>query len=445
MKIRVLLGLIAALVSVLAIAPTASAATAKTKANALTAPVTGTVTNIGTGAVTQAAQVRIQRFEIQNGQLVAIAAVTDAAGQVLATVPIPVDLGPTQGTCRILHLELGPLDLNLLGLRIQLNRVVLDITAERGPGNLLGNLLCAIAGLLDRPPTAGGLVAQLNRLVRLIGGGPFATIPATGTVTNPATGAVTQVTGIRIARFAIQNGQLVAIAALLDAAGNVLATVPIPVDLGPTQGTCQILHLELGPLDLNLLGLRIQLNRVVLDITAEPGPGNLLGNLLCSIARLLDRNPTAGLANLLNRLIGLTGANPLASVPATGTVTNNTGAVTQVASLDVIRFVARKGRLMAIVALMDAAGNRITTAAVPVVRPASHGTCQILRLVLGPLDLNILGLRIQLSRVELVITAEPGPGNLLGNLLCRIAHLLDRPGGVPALANQLNRLVALRR
>ena len=44
---------------------------------------------------------------------------------------------------------LGPLDLNLLGLEIHLQRVVLDIVAVAGAGNLLGNLLCAVAGLLD--------------------------------------------------------------------------------------------------------------------------------------------------------------------------------------------------------------------------------------------------------------------------------------------------------
>ena len=44
---------------------------------------------------------------------------------------------------------LGPLDLNLLGLEVHLDPVVLDIVAQPGPGNLLGNLLCAVAGLLD--------------------------------------------------------------------------------------------------------------------------------------------------------------------------------------------------------------------------------------------------------------------------------------------------------
>lgn len=55
-----------------------------------------------------------------------------------------------------------------------------------------------------------------------------------------------------------------------------------------TAASCQILHLDLGPLDLNLLGLAVHLDEVVLDITAVPGAGNLLGNLLCGVANLLN-------------------------------------------------------------------------------------------------------------------------------------------------------------
>ncbi|HKP12498.1 MAG TPA: hypothetical protein VJZ91_10325 [Blastocatellia bacterium] len=63
--------------------------------------------------------------------------------------------------------------------------------------------------------------------------------------------------------------------------------------------------MELGPLDLNLLGLVVHLDRIVLDITAQPGPGNLLGNLLCAVANLLNNNgPLAGIANLLNQILG---------------------------------------------------------------------------------------------------------------------------------------------
>ena len=69
--------------------------------------------------------------------------------------------------CDILNLVLGPLDLNLLGLEIHLNRVVLDIVAVAGAGNLLGNLLCAVAGLLDGGPLAG-LLGQLQTLLNQI-------------------------------------------------------------------------------------------------------------------------------------------------------------------------------------------------------------------------------------------------------------------------------------
>jgi hypothetical protein len=68
-----------------------------------------------------------------------------------------------RATCPILHLVLGPLDLNLLGLKVHLDQVVLNIDAQSGAGNLLGNLLCAVAGLLD-----GGLQGLLGRLVTLL-------------------------------------------------------------------------------------------------------------------------------------------------------------------------------------------------------------------------------------------------------------------------------------
>ena len=78
--------------------------------------------------------------------------------------------------------------------------------------------------------------------------------------------------------------------------------VPL-VSIEQAPNACQILTLVLGPLHLDLLGLVVDLNQVVLNITAEPGPGNLLGNLLCAIAGILD--PTGGLATNLARLVEL--------------------------------------------------------------------------------------------------------------------------------------------
>ena len=71
--------------------------------------------------------------------------------------------------CTILDLDLGPLHLDLLGLVVDLNEVQLDITAVPGAGNLLGNLLCAVAGLLDRDGPLQGIGALLNRLLTGLG------------------------------------------------------------------------------------------------------------------------------------------------------------------------------------------------------------------------------------------------------------------------------------
>jgi hypothetical protein len=75
------------------------------------------------------------------------------------------------------------------------------------------------------------------------------------------------------------------------------------------QTGCPILDLQLGPLDLDLLGLRVQLSQIDLNITAEPGPGNLLGNLLCAVVSLLDGVDLSGiLGDLLQQLLdALTG------------------------------------------------------------------------------------------------------------------------------------------
>jgi len=112
--------------------------------------------------------------------------------------------------------------------------------------------------------------------------------------------------------FSNQNGQLAVtgvvtgtLTTLTGAVIPVTQTVTTTVANATTAGSCDILNLVLGPLHLNVLGLVIDLNQVVLDITAQPGPGNLLGNLLCAVAGLLDGSGINGLATLLNRLLGL--------------------------------------------------------------------------------------------------------------------------------------------
>jgi hypothetical protein len=80
----------------------------------------------------------------------------------------------TQATCDILNLVLGPLHLDLLGLVVDLNQVVLNVTAQSGAGNLLGNLLCAVVNLLNGPAALFDAIANiataLNNLATLLNG-----------------------------------------------------------------------------------------------------------------------------------------------------------------------------------------------------------------------------------------------------------------------------------
>ena len=69
------------------------------------------------------------------------------------------------------------------------------------------------------------------------------------------------------------------------------------------------------------------------------------------------------------------------------------------------------------------------------------GTCTILTLHTGAINLTVLGLNVALSPIDLVITADAAPGNLLGNLLCAVVHLLDSNGGLNALTNLLNQIL----
>jgi hypothetical protein len=121
-------------------------------------------------------------------------------------------------------------------------------------------------------------------------------------------------------RFARQDGGLVAVgrlhAILLrpdgSMRGETAQRVVLPVKkvegvpLGRQAASCQILNLVLGPLDLNLLGLEVHLNRVTLDIEATPGTGNLLGNLLCAVAGLLDNTGVlAQIKQILNSILAI--------------------------------------------------------------------------------------------------------------------------------------------
>ncbi|SOC57251.1 ABC transporter substrate-binding protein [Ornithinimicrobium cerasi] len=157
-----------------AAAPAPTAAVSAPVATARPAPtaetVTGTVTNADdvtsqfTGAISDLTARTVDGVLTLTGTL---------TGTGLAPGGVPfsttVESLDVSQACTILDLTLGPINLDVLGLVIDLNQVELDITAVPGAGNLLGNLLCAITGLLDGGGPLQGIGALLNRLLTGLG------------------------------------------------------------------------------------------------------------------------------------------------------------------------------------------------------------------------------------------------------------------------------------
>ena len=159
------------------------------------------------------------------------------------------DFQQKQTICQILFLELGELDLTLLGLHAVLHAadptqpIQLRLTADDA-GGILGKLFCQLSqggGVLS---TAQKAVRAAKRLTKSLHGTTIMRASATIYVPNGATGAAS---------------------------------------LSPQQTEeCPILHLILGPLHLELLGLIADLNKIELTLTAIPG--TLLGNIFCQLS-----------------------------------------------------------------------------------------------------------------------------------------------------------------
>ena len=145
--------------------------------------------------------------------------------------------------------------------------------------------------------------AQRNGLLK--------SVPVTGTLSDGSTfqGLLT------VTQLSTSNGQLLVSGVLTGTATSAAGVVTqisqtftniVASLLGGSNNACDILFLDLGPLHLDVLGLTVDLSEVVLDVNAVPGAGNLLGNLLCSVAHLLDNSgPLTGLQNLINRINAL--------------------------------------------------------------------------------------------------------------------------------------------
>jgi hypothetical protein len=177
-----------------ALPPKVSSAEPLTVRKALVLPISGA----GADGVTFEGTVAVQRFVQRNGEVFAIGAVSGSlsgpAGPIGTSlylpVAFPVEVGPgpvaraesgsiapsassapdygarlilaQATTCGVLHLELGAINLNLLGAVVVTTPVTIDINGDTG--GPLGALVCAILNNVT------GVVNLLNSLLGLVTG-----------------------------------------------------------------------------------------------------------------------------------------------------------------------------------------------------------------------------------------------------------------------------------
>jgi hypothetical protein len=186
----------------------------------------------------------------------------------------------------------------------------------------------------------------------------------------------------KITSFSAQRDGLVAngvMTGTLRSGGDVskeTSRIRLRVSQRRTGNRCDILTLNLDQLFLELLGARVETSAINLELYGKRR-GAILGRLFCALSRAKISFPRA--ASAMNRKLD---GRPL--------------------------------RVMA--AATD----------VPAQAADHQGTCQVLKLILGPLHLDLLGLNVDLygknkrSPVTVTIAALPGHG-LLGDVLCSLA------------------------
>jgi len=249
--------------------------------------------------------------------------------------------------------------------------------------------------------TAGVVgIAGVLGMVPAAGAGPRSMSTAA-----PAKLAVT----VRIERLSIQGRQAraaaLATATLTSAQGTTTTSRQQVALTAATNSGCEVLHLFLQQLDLNLLGLVATLDKVNLDVVGH-AKGGVLGSLFCklskgvtgkiaSVSTVRKMNAQLAVHSPVLRFAAQLIPQTRAATP-TGT-TGTTGAT-------------------------GATGATGTTGSLGA--PIVPGSCQVLDLILGPLNLTLLGLEVDLNQIHLDVTAQPA-GGALGSLFCSLstAHL----------------------
>ena len=243
------------------------------------------------------------------------------------------------------------------------------------------------------------LVAAVFSALALMG---LAAVPASAKSSPPARGArssklslTAHITSFKAtAAGVVANGTLSGKLRSGGKSSRDSSPVRFAVVAKPSGGRCNVITLRLAPLDLELLGVQVKTSYISLDVYALQG--RVLGDLFCSLAHAKVTFPrAASVARALNS-----------------------------------RLHGRSMQVFSASESFPASGAQAQTQ-----------SCQVLKLVLGPLHLDLLGLVVDLygkhhsDPVIVRINGEPNNG-LLGQLLCGLA------GGGVTTVSQLQGLLS---
>jgi hypothetical protein len=373
--------------------------------------------------------------------------------------------GPAAPANALTTLVLPPVDIDLLGLEVRTSPITVNISATRGDGNLLGNLLSTVTTLVDIGEASRALNTVLDSTVDLLNS---ATLNISGLVSGPlnnAQASATQVLELFVApvhldllgvqvdtstirvTITTKSGQGLVLGNVLTELINLfnpplpeeldidflnsrlaelLATLneqlpgipsaevpPVPVSEG------QVVNITVPPLDLNLLGLVVETSPITVNASAEAGNGALLGNVLTTALKTLDATPqnlaqlSTNINGLLAKVVGVLNSADLSL--AAGAVNSLPAAVRTLVS-----------------PTLTAPAPGSTAPVLDLMIASSDGTSP-------PVNVDLLGLSITTSNIEAHLSAVTGDGQVLGNLLYNLANLAD-PGGPAGLLNLLNLL-----
>ncbi len=371
---------------------------------------------------------------------------------------------PTTGVTQLLTLNVNPLDINLLGLEVQTSDIEVTVSAQPGDGKLLGNVLAAAGNLINFQGASKALNTVLDNVVSLLNTSALNVtgVDTTGTLGTPTSGD-TQVLDLFVAPVHVDLlGALVdtspihltitahtgdglvlgnAVSALahlfdpplpsqltlddinaklqdllnqLNAAIPGIGSAPVTTPTLP-PGSDQVLALTVAPLDVNLLGLVLKTTQIQVNANAETGSGQLLGNVLTTLLNTLGATPdnlqtlNNNLNAVLAKVVGVLNASTLTLPPG---------------ALDTLSQVLQT---LALPDLVNTTGTPATAPVLNLVIASPDGTTP-------PVNVDLLGLNITTSNINAELLAQTGDGQVLGNLVYNVAHLLDPDGGAGLLA-----------